>query len=369
MCFAFETEPLLDGYNPKFEVNFRSVRQASRWAIANNMLQRRSSRRDHQGSHQGSQGDSGSGNTSLDSLHDDILAEVLTQLAIGSDAEVPFSDEWLRHFPTVCLVAHRFHRAAQLDAVWQPVCSRRWKLQTDEEKWLAAAVRAAAQAAAQQPSEPQPTWKAQYRLREDGDILKEYPVFFMGGSPVVHGHPFGIHFFEPRYRRLVAHAMNTDRKFVYAVKRPRANLRAMLCECHRVLIYPDGRANLYVLPVATVAVKSASVEQFDPDCPPLHWAQVEEIPERDDTRREQIQELVTFAREILSRAESEDDEEEQDDGEEEDDDEEDEDDDEDDDEEEEDDDDDEQEDEEENEEEEEEEEEEDIDEPPQNEAA
>ena len=113
------------------------------------MLQRRSSRRDHQGSHQGSQGDSGSGNTSLDSLHDDILAEVLTQLAIGSDAEVPFSDEWLRHFPTVCLVAHRFHRAAQLDAVWQPVCSRRWKLQTDEEKWLAAAVRAAAQAAAQ----------------------------------------------------------------------------------------------------------------------------------------------------------------------------------------------------------------------------
>ena len=251
---------------------------------------------------------SSGGAISLDALNDDILVEVLTQLASNCcNAKVPYSDEWLQQYPVICLVDRRFHRTAQLDAVWEPVCRRRWRLRMGEEAWIEAAqvaaeaaVAAAAAAASQQQQQqqPTPTWKAQYRLRQDSDILKEYPVFFMGGTLGL-GQPFGIHFFEPRYRRLVRHAMDTDRRFVFATSRPRANGRAMLCECHRVQVYPDGRADLYVLPVATVAMKATRLEEFDPACPPLHWACVEENPQRDDDSREMLRGLLTAVRAAL----------------------------------------------------------------------
>lgn len=234
----------------------------------------------------------GSG-VSLEMFDDDILAEVLTQLACASIAKVPFSDEWLSTFSSVCLVASRFHRLAQLDAVWEPVCRRRWRLHMCEEEWIEAAKLAI------EPSDaPVPTWKRQYRLRE-ADIIKQYPVFAMGGSLNI-SEPFGIHFFEPRYRRLIAHAMDTDAKFVFATSRPRAGIGAYLCECHRVHMYPDGRADLYVLPSLPVFIKSTTAEHFDPHHPPLTWADVEMATMLDDAMREDLRTKLTAMRDILS---------------------------------------------------------------------
>ena len=61
-----------------------------------------------------------------------------------------------------------------------------------------------------------------------------------------------------RRLRAVKHAMATDGKFVFATGPPSRPMpdgsrrTAWLCECHRVTIYDDGRADLYALPAATV---------------------------------------------------------------------------------------------------------------------
>ena len=69
--------------------------------------------------------------------------------------------------------------------------------------------------------------------------------------------PVGLHFFEPRYRKLIAFAMQTDRRFVWASGRLGAGQRVYLCEAHNVRTYSDGRADLHVLPVLECTVRRA----------------------------------------------------------------------------------------------------------------
>ncbi|EOD06086.1 hypothetical protein EMIHUDRAFT_359633 [Emiliania huxleyi CCMP1516] len=190
---------------------------------------------------------------------DDVLSEVMLALAKGCNAE-----EWLLAFLSASGVCRRFHDCASLPHVWEAACAVRWCGHLKRREWMLAG--------AEDPG----GWMAQYRRRE-AERIKEYPVFFMGGAMTL-ARPVGLHFFEPRYRRLIAIAMETDAKFVFAPEAPHAGQVAWLCECHNVVRYPDGRADLYVLPTARCHVRHARQERFDARYPSLHYAVAEVLP-------------------------------------------------------------------------------------------
>lgn len=99
----------------------------------------------------------------------------------------------------------------------------------------------------------------------------------------MHGHlrlaiPNGLHFFEPRYRRLVQRAMASDGRFVFAVSQPVINSIAYLCELHNVTVYPDGRADVHALPVAECRLLANHFEDISSNHPPLMWCMAESLP-------------------------------------------------------------------------------------------
>ena len=140
---------------------------------------------------------------------DDVLSEVMLALAKGCNAE-----EWLLAFLSASRVCRRFHDCASLPHVWEAACAVRWCGHLKRREWMLAG--------AEDPG----GWKAQYRRRE-AELIKEYPVFFMGGAMTL-ARPVGLHFFEPRYRRLIAIAMETDARFVFAPEAPHAGQVSML---------------------------------------------------------------------------------------------------------------------------------------------
>ena len=189
---------------------------------------------------------------------DDLLSEVLSHCVIMAP------HKWPAAFASLCRVSQRFHRLAQHDSMWRPACELRWSGQIQESQWVSA-----------KPSDV--SWKAHYRHVEQ-ELVREHPVFAMGGALQM-GRPFSIHFFEPRYRRLIAIAMERDRKYVFASSLPRKNDIAWLCEAHQVHIHPDGRADLITLPVAQVKVLAKREEKIANGAhPSLSFATVELMP-------------------------------------------------------------------------------------------
>ena len=57
--------------------------------------------------------------------------------------------------------------------------------------------------------------------------------------------------------------MGADRKFVFATKSPQRGVQAWVCECHCVSIYPDGRADLFVLPTLRCRVQRGGQASLD----------------------------------------------------------------------------------------------------------
>lgn len=96
------------------------------------------------------------------------------------------------------------------------------------------------------------------------------PVFYMGHPiRVQNAEPYGLHFFEPRYRRLIAEVMDrfpVEAKqgqpivleegqappvFIHAHAHPlRTGSPAALVQVIRCRMYQDGRADVYLLPIA-----------------------------------------------------------------------------------------------------------------------
>mmetsp|Transcript_12206 Transcript_12206/g.15957 ORF Transcript_12206/g.15957 Transcript_12206/m.15957 type:complete len:301 (+) Transcript_12206:149-1051(+) len=104
-----------------------------------------------------------------------------------------------------------------------------------------------------------------------GDVLSRYlrfvgPVFCMGGQVNI-GEAYGLHFFEPRYRLLIAEVMKyqpetakrggpivgNDCLFIHANRGPLApTTPATLVKVIKCDIFRDGRADVELLPVAYV---------------------------------------------------------------------------------------------------------------------
>ena len=206
---------------------------------------------------------------------DDVITAVLGQLQQQHGVE-PFT--------AAASVNRQFGRLAALDLFWRELCARRWELFPDAPLYRAAAEAdiAAAQAAVTEgdsapqggaPAAAAALWRGAYVKRE-AELERDYPCFCMPGNLRL-TEPIGLHFFEPRYRKLIAVAMQTDRRFVWASGglrpylnptltptptptltrfvwasgRLSAGQRVYLCEAHNVRTYPDGRADLHVLPV------------------------------------------------------------------------------------------------------------------------
>ncbi|KAL7562405.1 hypothetical protein ACA910_007726 [Epithemia clementina (nom. ined.)] len=121
------------------------------------------------------------------------------------------------------------------------------------------------------------------------DIVKNHlrfvgPVFYMCGQ-VALGQPYSLHFFEPRYRMLIAEVMKDqplDAKrggrivgdstlFIHANRGPLApTTPATLVQVLSCEIFEDGRANVVLLPVAYVWLEKLWVR---PNSGQLYFAQ------------------------------------------------------------------------------------------------
>eukprot|EP00304_Pavlova_gyrans_P007770 CAMPEP_0206051176 /NCGR_PEP_ID=MMETSP1466-20131121/30848_1 /ASSEMBLY_ACC=CAM_ASM_001126 /TAXON_ID=44452 /ORGANISM="Pavlova gyrans, Strain CCMP608" /LENGTH=106 /DNA_ID=CAMNT_0053426301 /DNA_START=1 /DNA_END=318 /DNA_ORIENTATION=- len=92
------------------------------------------------------------------------------------------------------------------------------------------------------------------------------------------GIPNGLHFFEPRYRRLVQTAMARDWRFVFAVSNPSVGSVAFMCELHNVTVYADGRADVHALPVSRCVIRTSAYDNFSAVHLPLLRCIVEVLP-------------------------------------------------------------------------------------------
>lgn len=113
-----------------------------------------------------------------------------------------------------------------------------------------------------------------YRRVLNEKIRFEGPIFYMGQS-ISLGEPYGLHFFEPRYRRLIAEVMRpfpasakqggpiectegqSPPVFIHAFSHPLTrNSPAVLVQVIRCGIHPrDGRADVFLLPIEFVRME------------------------------------------------------------------------------------------------------------------
>lgn len=116
--------------------------------------------------------------------------------------------------------------------------------------------------------------KELYRRVLNEKIRFEGPIFYMGQS-ITLGEPYGLHFFEPRYRRLIAEVMRpfpasakqggpiecaegqSPPIFIHAFSHPLTrNSPAVLVQVIRCGIHPrDGRADVFLLPIEFVRME------------------------------------------------------------------------------------------------------------------
>mmetsp|Transcript_27014 Transcript_27014/g.41029 ORF Transcript_27014/g.41029 Transcript_27014/m.41029 type:complete len:321 (+) Transcript_27014:194-1156(+) len=120
---------------------------------------------------------------------------------------------------------------------------------------------------------PGSTYRSIFQSIFETHIRFTGPVFYMRGM-VRLGQAFGLHFFEPRYRLLIAEVMrdwpesarrgeliaaSTQRRlptFIYAHMSPLAPATpACLVQVHSCMIHPDGSADVMLTPVAYVSLE------------------------------------------------------------------------------------------------------------------
>ncbi|GFH53679.1 hypothetical protein CTEN210_10155 [Chaetoceros tenuissimus] len=98
-----------------------------------------------------------------------------------------------------------------------------------------------------------------------------FPIFYMPDPQLIRGRRIGLHFFEPRYRRLIREVMNRfpanyrqgenldnvprRPRFIYAHRSPLAkNQVALVVEVAKCIIYEDGTADVELDPVEHVHI-------------------------------------------------------------------------------------------------------------------
>jgi len=151
-----------------------------------------------------------------------------------------------------------------------------------------------------------PAYKSMYRIILNNHLRFKGPVFYMDGQ-VQLGEPYALHFFEPRYRLLIAEVMrdqpNTaknggrvqgdDAMFIHANRTPLApTTPATLVQVIRCQMYPDGRADVVLVPKAYVWLENLRIR---PNSGHLYYAQCLRMGERVTNEMNQLARRETLA--------------------------------------------------------------------------
>jgi hypothetical protein len=141
-------------------------------------------------------------------------------------------------------------------------------------------------------------------------IKYESPLFYMPDNSVIIGQEFGIHFFEPRYRRLIREVMSPHLEsfqggraiteenglvgkpptFIYAHRSPlkKGNIACVVqvLECS---IHPDGRADVLLRPIHYVRITQVYEQEIPRDhlyfCKTVRLSEHEEYEYETDSLR------------------------------------------------------------------------------------
>ena len=150
-------------------------------------------------------------------------------------------------------VSKSIHSLHTNDELWKPLCRRRWEGFYRKSDWVADAIRLEENRAGAT------VWWTAFKQRVR-QITQTVGVFAMRSTLEI-GRPFGIHFFEPRYRWLVTRTLgeNSSGVFCYCTSVPEEGNEAWLCKMKNVNRAPDGSADLEVHPVARCRLQRVSL--------------------------------------------------------------------------------------------------------------
>lgn len=198
----------------------------------------------------------------IDSLCDGNLTHALTYLS-------------LRDLQVASSATKRVHGLSSHDIIWRPLCEAHWKSFFRFRKWLGEAEESEKAAKAARVAN---SWKLQYQEKEQQRTMP-LGIFAMRANLVI-GRPFGLHWFEPRYRMLAARCVAGSRLMCYCTEYPNAGSEAFICEMPDAELMPDGRANVTLLPVAKCVLEETWEEPVPQDrrAPRLICARVRELP-------------------------------------------------------------------------------------------
>lgn len=229
-------------------------------------------------------------------LHEDLKLAILSFVADAPFESMPenYPKSSLTH--TLPLVSKQFRVFCEEQSYWKAAIERQfqkepflWKRALHKICDIAPASKEAGTATAPDLVEQaaqalqKPSFKALYKKIVTDHIRFKGPVFFMGGQ-VQLGEPYALHFFEPRYRLLITEVMRGQPEsaknggriphpalFVHANRAPLApTTPATIVEIVQCQVYPDGRADVLLLPTAYVWIEKVWVR---PNSGHLYYAQ------------------------------------------------------------------------------------------------
>ena len=221
------------------------------------------------------------------SLGEDIMIHILSFVAdapFESNHTVTYASSLTHGFP---LVSKQLRRLAKTDSFWMDALVR--QVVKEPDLWFKGLVSVAGQRGGEITDAANNTTEMVelvrqslgvsscdlYRLVLNTTIRITGPVFCMY-HPVKLGEPYGLHFFEPRYRRLIADVMapfpdqarqggaiecepgQSPPVFIHVHGQPvTRSAPACLVQVIRCRIYPgDGRADVFLLPIAFLRIET-----------------------------------------------------------------------------------------------------------------
>jgi hypothetical protein len=233
-------------------------------------------------------------------LHDDLKLNILSFVADapleGSCTAKDYLQSSLTH--TIPLVSKKFRDFSRSDAFWKRALVR----QVLNEPFLwRAGLRNMCQQDPRLTSSSSgvdlveiagsllgTSYKQLYAQVLSEQVRFKGPVFFMPGQLQI-GEAYGLHFFEPRYRLMIAEVMQSQdvearrggrirgpALFIHANRAPLAPAsQAVVVQIQQCQIHPDGRADVVLLPVSHVWLEKLWVR---PNSGHLFYAQCLRMP-------------------------------------------------------------------------------------------
>lgn len=250
-------------------------------------------------------------------LQDDLQAKILSFVA-----DAPFESKALDNKPpaaisslthTLPCVNRQFHMMSTSDAFWKAALLR--MVQREPSLWKTAleklceseengnggggdddeaALEALIERAQDHLLATRRSYKALYEIVVNEYLRFKGPVFIMRSQAIL-GEIYGLHFFEPRYRLLIAEVMQNQPESaknggripnpVYFLHANRGTLDpatpALLVKVVQCEIYGDGRADVLLLPVQYVWMERSWVR---PNSGRLYYAQTLKMGKRAEAR-------------------------------------------------------------------------------------